>query len=189
MSTPDELLSQFQAVGSDLYTRGMVSVHGGNLSARQEDKLVITRSGSRLGYLEQADLIATGVAADDENTRLASTEIGVHRAIYTKTLFKAVVHSHPIHAVALSFIGDQILPQDEGGKLFIPRVPVVGFGREPMPGGFADEIAEALQTHGAVVVHRHGCFARGMTLAEAYVITELLEISSRILCLVQGLKP
>lgn len=184
-----DLLPQFQTVGSDLYTRGMVSVHGGNISLRQEDKLVITRSGSRLGYLQQSDLIETGIATDDENTRLASTEIGVHRAIYKKTLFKAVVHSHPIHAVALSFTGDRVLPQDEGGKLFIPAVPVIGYGREPMPGGFAEEIAEALQTHGAVVVHKHGCFARGMTLAEAYVITELLEISSRILCLTQGLKP
>jgi len=107
-----DLLPQFQTVGSDLYTRGMVSVHGGNLSLRQEDKLVITRSGSRLGYLQQSDLIETGIATDDENTRLASTEIGVHRAIYKKTLFKAVVHSHPIHAVALSFTGDRVLPQD-----------------------------------------------------------------------------
>jgi L-fuculose-phosphate aldolase len=183
-----DLLPQFQAVGCDLYSRGMVSVHGGNLSIRQQDKLIITRSGSRLGYLDKPDLIETGVAADDENTRLASSEIGVHRAIYLNTLSGAVVHSHPIHAVALSFINEEIIPQDEAGRLFIPRVPVVGYGREPMPGGFAEEIAEALKTNAAVMVHKHGCFARGMTLAEAYVITELLEISSHVLCLVKGLK-
>lgn len=181
-------LSLFQAVGYDLYSRGMVSVHGGNLSIKRDNKIIITRSGSKLGYLESPDLIETGIAFDDDNTRLASSELAVHRAIYSKTLSGAVVHSHPVHATALSFLSEHILPQDEGGKLFIPRVPVVGYGLEPAPGGFADEIAEALQTSAAVMVHRHGCFARGMTLAEAYVITELLEISSRILCLVNKLK-
>jgi len=184
----DSLLSHFQSVGSDLYSRGMVSVHGGNLSIRDEDSVVITRSGSRLGYLSDSDLIRTGLEKDDENTRLASTELQVHRAIYRQGLFKAVVHSHPIHATALSFVRHIIHTEDEGGRLFIPEVPVIGFGKEPQPGGAADEIAEALKTHAVVMVHRHGSFARGMTLEEAYVITELLEISCRILCLVKDLK-
>lgn len=183
-----EFLTHFQSVGSELYSRGMVSVHGGNLSVRDQDSVVITRSGSRLGYLSESDLIRTGLEKDDENTRLASTELQVHRAIYRKGLFKAIVHSHPIHATALSFVRHVIHSEDEGGKLFIPEVPVVGFGLEPQPGGAAEEIAEALKTHAVVMVHRHGSFARGMTLEEAYVITELLEISCRILCLVKNLK-
>lgn len=183
-----ELLPHFQSVGSDLYSRGMVSVHGGNLSVRDDNSLVITRSGSRLGFLSESDLITTGVEKDDENTRLASSELQVHRAIYRQSLFKAIVHSHPVHATALSFLRHIIHPEDEGGKIFIPEVPVIGFGKEPQPGGAADEIAEALKTHAVVVVHRHGSFARGMTLEEAYVITELLEISCRTLCLVKNLK-
>lgn len=188
MSNADSLLARFQSIGSDLYTRGMVSMHGGNLSVKRDQKLIITRSGSRLGYLGSDDLIETAVDRDDENTRKASSELCVHRAIYQKTPFTAIVHSHPIHAVALSFLGDKILPEDEGGKLFIPDVPVVGFGKEPAPGGFAQEIAEALATHAVIVVHRHGSFARGMSLEEAYVITELLEISCRILYLVRRMK-
>ncbi len=184
----DDLLSHFQSVGSDIYSRGMVSVHGGNLSIRDQDSVVITRSGSRLGYLSESDLIRTGLEKDDENTRFASSELQVHRAIYKKGLFKAVVHSHPVYATALSFVRHIIHTEDEGGKLFIPEVPVVGFGLEPKPGGAAEEVAEALKTHAVVMVHRHGSFARGMTLEEAYVITELLEISCRILYLVKNLK-
>ena len=184
----NELLPRFQAVGFDLYSRGMVSVHGGNLSVRQGENVVITRSGSRLGYLSDSDLIETGVSIDDDNTRLASSELAVHRAIYKQAPFQAIIHCHPVHAVALSFVRHNIYPEDEAGKIFIPEVPVIGFGKEPAPGGFADEIAEALKTHAVVVVHRHGSFARGMTLEEAYVITELLEISSRVLCIVKNLK-
>jgi len=184
----NKLLPHFQSVGTDLYSRGMISMHGGNLSIKKGENLVITRSGSKLGYLQETDLIETGILKDDANTRLASTEVAVHRTIYQTTLFSAVVHSHPVHAVALSFLSDQILPQDEGGKLFIPVVPVIGFGKEPQPGGFAQEIAEALKSHAVVLVHRHGSFARGMTLEEAYVITELLELSCQILYIVKNLK-
>jgi L-fuculose-phosphate aldolase len=185
VNNSSDLLPHFQTLGSDLYNRGMVSMHGGNLSVKQGKNVVITRSGSRLGYLAANDLISTGIDKDDENTRFASSELAVHRRIYQNTLFSAVVHSHPIHAVALSFLTDKIVPQDEAGRLFIPSVPVIGFGKEPAPGGFPEEIAEALKTNAIVVVHRHGSFARGMTLEEAYVITELLEISCHILCLVK----
>jgi L-fuculose-phosphate aldolase len=183
-----DMLPHFKTVGNDLYTRGMVSVHGGNLSLKQGTNLCITRSGSRLGYLEEPDMIVTGVDKDDENTRKASSELGVHRAIYNKTLSTAIVHSHPIHATALSFRSDKIFPQDEAGKIFIPTVPVIGFGSEPVPGGFAAEVAEALKTNAVVLVHKHGSFARGRTLEEAYVITELLEISCRILYMLEAMK-
>ncbi|MHB8085848.1 MAG: class II aldolase/adducin family protein [Dehalococcoidia bacterium] len=183
-----DLLPHFKTIGSDLYTRGMVSMHGGNLSLKQGTNLCITRSGSRLGYLEEPDLIVTGIDKDDENTRKASSELGVHRAIYTKTLSSAIVHCHPIHATALSFLSDKIYPPDEAGKLFIPTVPVIGFGSEPVPGGFAAEVAEALKTNAVVIVHKHGSFARGQTLEEAYVMTELLEISCRILYMLEAMK-
>jgi L-fuculose-phosphate aldolase len=181
-----DALNSFRTVGTELYTHGLVSMHGGNLSLKQPGKLVITRNGSRLGYLSEQDLIATGIEQDDENTRLASSELEVHRTIYKNTLFSAVIHAHPVNAIALSFLMDRINPQDEAGGLFIPSVPVIGFGKEPAPGGFAMEIAEALKLSAVVVVHRHGSFARGMTLEEAYMMTELLEISCRILCLVRN---
>ncbi|MCX6004836.1 MAG: class II aldolase/adducin family protein [Chloroflexi bacterium] len=185
MAALQDLLPGFQTVGGDLYSHGMVSMHGGNLSVRQDTNLCITRSGSRLGYLDQSDLIQTGINKDDPNTKLASSELAVHRAIYRKTPFAAVVHCHPIHAVVLSFLRDKIVPSDEAGKLFIPVVPVIGFGIEPVPGGFPQEIAEVLNSYPVVIVHGHGSFARGMTLAEAYAITELLEISCRILYLLK----
>lgn len=186
MGPENDMLPHFQVVGGDLYTHNMISLHSGNLSIRQDDRLIITRSGSRLGYLVEQDLIDTGIDKDDQTTPLASSELAVHRSIYENTPFKAVVHAHPIHAIALSFLTDKILPQDEAGGLFIPTVPVIGLGKEPAPGAFSREIADSLMQNAVVVVHRHGSFARGMTLEEAYMITEILEISCQIICLVKG---
>ena len=178
-----ELLPHFQAVGSNLYARNMLSMHGGNMSMKFGDKICITCSGSRLGYLTDKDLILTSINADDENVRMASSELAVHRAIYQKTPFAAVVHAHPIHATVMSGLTEKIMPLDEGGLLFIPEVPVVGFNVKPEPGKFSAEISEALMDHPVVMVYRHGSFARGTTLEEAFVITELLEISCRMLYL------
>ena len=179
--TMSDFLPHFQTVGSNLYTHNMLSMHGGNLSVKSGDKICITHSGSRLGYLSESDLVLTCIDKEDENTKLASSELAIHRAIYQNTPFTAVVHAHPIHATVMSTLTEKIVPADEGGLLFIPEVPVIGFNVRPGPGKFAAEISQALMTHAVVVVYRHGSFARGMTLDEAFVITELLEISCRML--------
>jgi L-fuculose-phosphate aldolase len=45
------LLEQFRRVGRDLYAGGLVSSHGGNVSVRRGEAIVITTHGSRLGHL------------------------------------------------------------------------------------------------------------------------------------------
>ena len=56
------ILSQVQNVGRDLFARGLVSSHSGNLSIRLGDRLIITRRGCQLGCLEEHDLIETGTS-------------------------------------------------------------------------------------------------------------------------------
>ena len=51
------ILAQFQTVGRDLFTMGLVSSNSGNLSIRLGERMIITRRGSRLGCLEEHDLI------------------------------------------------------------------------------------------------------------------------------------
>lgn len=148
---------------------------------REGSKLCITRTASRLGFITDSDLVLTGIDTDDGNTRLASSELAIHRAIYQQTPCNAIVHAHPLHATVMSSLSETIIPQDEGGILFIPEIPVIGFNVKPGPGKFAAEIAEALKNHAIVMVHQHGSFAHGKTLQEAFVITELLEISCQML--------
>jgi len=182
------ILSQFQAVGRDLFTRGLVSSHSGNLSIRLGDRLTITRRGSMLGCLEEADLIETGISKNDRSTPLASDELAVHRAIYQQTPAQAIVHAHPPHAVALSLVEDRLMPADTEGWATIGEVPVIGWNMEVKPGGLADVIAQALKKHHIVVVHGHGSFAVGQLLEGAYGYTTTLEESCRVLCLLRSLQ-
>jgi L-fuculose-phosphate aldolase len=86
--------SQFQAVGKNLFSRGLVYSQSGNLSIRMGDNLIITRRGSQLGSLDENDLIETGIYRNNRATPLASTELPVHRAIYRMTSAQAIVHAH-----------------------------------------------------------------------------------------------
>ena len=182
------ILSQFQAVGHDLFTQGLVSSHSGNLSIRLRDQLIITRRGSMLGCLQEADLIETGITKNDRSTPLASNELAVHRAIYQQTPALAIVHAHPSHAVALSLVETEIVPDDAEGRSIIGQVPVLGWNMEVRPGGLADIIAQALKQHQIVMVHSHGSFAIGQLLEGAYSYTTTLEESCRIICLLKSLR-
>ncbi len=181
------ILAQFQTVGHDLFARGLVSSHSGNLSIRLGERMIITRRGSHLGCLEEHDLIETGISKNDRSTPLASTELAVHRAIYQKTAASAIVHAHPPHAIALSLADTEIVPSDTEGLSLIGRVPVLGWRMNVEPGGLADVIAEALGQYRIVMVHGHGSFAIGQLLEEAHNCTATLEESCRVICLVKSL--
>jgi len=181
------ILSQFQTVGHELFTRGLVSSHNGNLSIRLRDRLIITRRGCRLSCLEENDLIETGINKNDRFTPLASTELAVHRAIYQLTPASAVIHTHPPHAIALSLAETEIVPNCTEGLEMIGKVPVLGWNTEVRPGGLEDIIARALTEHMIVMVHGHGSFAIGQLLEEACSYTTTLEESCQVICLLKSL--
>jgi len=182
------ILSQFQAVGRDLFTSGLVSSNNGNLSIRLGDRLIITRRGCRLGCLEEHDLIETGISKNDRSTPLASTELAVHRAIYQTTPALAIIHAHPPHAIALSLTETEVVPNCAESLSTVGRVPVLGWHMEVRPGGLADIIAQALTQRRIVIVHSHGSFAIGQLLEEAHNYTTTLEESCRVICLLRSLQ-
>ncbi len=182
------IISQFQTVGRDLFTRGLVSSHNGDLSIRLRERIIITRRGSMLNCLEENDLIETGVSRNSRSTPLASVELAVHRAIYRETQALAIVHAHSPHAIALSLTETEIVPSCAEGLSVVGKVPVVGWHLEAEPGDLADIIAQALKQHWIIMVHGHGSYAIGQLLEEAYNLTTTLEESCQVLCLLRSLQ-
>jgi L-fuculose-phosphate aldolase len=174
------MLDEFRRIGRDLFLADLVSSHGGNMSRRLGDRLVITRHGSQLGQLSKKDIIETGLDEDDANTGLASSETPVHRAIYRNTGALAIVHAHPRAAIALSLLEDEIVPVDMEGCYLSPRIPVVA--AEIASGApVAGPVAAALKQYKIIMVRGHGCFAIGQNLEEAYQLVSCLEESAQIL--------
>ena len=73
------MLEEFQRIGRDLFVSGLVSSHGGNMSVRLGERVLIKRRGAMLGRLTERDLVETGLYEDDGGIVLASTELLVHR--------------------------------------------------------------------------------------------------------------
>jgi L-fuculose-phosphate aldolase len=177
------MFEQFEWVGSDLYTSGAVSSHGGNLSVRLgRDRMLITRTGSMIGRLTADDLIDTSLTpCGDPRDPECSVELVVHRAIYAATGARAIVHAHAVETVARSFVDDVIVPVDSESKARLVDVPVVVAATTIGSAEAAEKLAAALRDRRVAVLRGHGPFAVGETLEDAYQAISCLEASCRVL--------
>lgn len=176
----ERIFEMIRDIGRDLYVQNMISSHGGNISVRVGDRVIIKRRGAQLGRLKPSDLIETSIDKNDSGVVLASTELIVHRTIYQQTPALAVVHCHPRTAIALSLSRDEIVPIDNEASYLLKKVPVV---TEEFASGtpeMANKVAGALQQYKIIMLRGHGSFATGQTLEEAFHWSSTLEEACQI---------
>lgn len=174
------IYEMFREIGRDLYSANMISSHGGNMSIRLGDRLIIKRRGAMLGILKEHDLIETRLDKNDSGVALASTELLVHRAVYLNTPALAIVHCHPRTAVAYSLSRDELIPIDNEASYLLKKIPVV---TEEFASGtpvMANKVANALKNYKIIMLRGHGSFAIGQTLDEAFHWSSTLEESCLI---------
>jgi L-fuculose-phosphate aldolase len=174
------IYEMFRDIGRDLYTGNLISSHGGNLSVRFGDRVIIKRRGAMLGNLKPHDLIDTLLEKNDSGVALASTELLVHRTIYMSTPALAICHCHPRTAIAFSLSRDELVPIDNEASYLLKKIPVV---TEEFPSGtpeMANKVASALRNYKIIMLRGHGSFAIGQTLDEAFHWSSTLEESCQI---------
>jgi L-fuculose-phosphate aldolase len=174
------IYEMFRDIGRDLYVANMISSHGGNMSVRLGDRIIIKRRGAMLGNLKPHDLVETGLEKNDSGVALASTELIVHRAIYKATPALAIIHCHPRAAIAFSLSRDEIVPIDNEASYLLKKVPVV---TEEFASGtpeMANKVANALKDYKIIMLRGHGSFAIGQTLDEAFFWSTVLEEACQI---------
>lgn len=168
---------EFERIGKRLFLEGLVGANFGNMSLRTGGGFHITRTGA---YLDAGEMPVFVPEAGDA-PREASSEYRVHRAVYRETLHCAIVHAHPVHAVAASLDTDLVRPVDSEGGMLCPEIPVVT--GNPGTDEIAESVAGALREGHIVIVRGHGTFAAGKTMDEAYIYTSIAEYACRILFL------
>lgn len=173
-----EIGEEFGRIGRRLFMEALLGANFGNMSIRSGDGFFITRAGSFLDIPGEPVYVPLKGPVPEQ----ASREYRVHRQIYTLTSHRAIVHAHPPHAVALSFLKAPIIPVDREGVMFCPVLPVVE--GEPGSEELALNVAHGLLSSCIAVARGHGTFAGGATIDEAYIRTSLAEHSCRILILI-----
>lgn len=200
------LHKQFQQIGTKLFLRGLNNSHSGNISVRvpssgrdgfeqknekNSDKIIITGTGKMLDELTTRDLVAVEfVPTDSEESaaqdRKASMELLVHRAIYhADESIGAVVHAHAPYAVAAAVGKKEVVPYDQEGAYFFQSIPILHAQKTIASTEVAEKIGQYVTAARAVIVAKHGVFAWGKTLEEAYHFLLVVESACRINYLVE----
>lgn len=180
MSVNEEIFREFRRIGLYLDSHGLTSSHGGNISVRQGEKMLVKRRGAMLGDLHPWDVVEMPIEEIDSKIMIASTEALVHRAIYRETDHLAVIHCHPVHTIALSLIEDEITAIDAEGAFNLKRIPILDLKLPIGPHESAIHVPKMLNNYKVVVVRSHGIFAGAETLEEALNWVTVCEEASTI---------
>ncbi|GAA2773282.1 class II aldolase/adducin family protein [Streptomyces rameus] len=156
---------------------GLVAGTSGNVSARTGDLVLVTPSGVPYDRLTPADL--TGVDLTGRQvlgTLVPTSELPMHLAVYRTTDARAVVHTHAVHATAVSTLVPELPPVHYmaaalGGPVRV--APYAAYGT----GELAENMLRALT---GCLLQNHGTITYGATLDQAYDRTAQLEWMCRL---------
>ncbi|MFJ8001872.1 class II aldolase/adducin family protein [Streptomyces sp. NPDC096310] len=154
---------------------GLVVGTSGNVSVRVGDLVLVTPSGVPYDRLAPGDAIAVDLAGRQVlGTLTPTSELPLHLAVYRDTSATAVVHTHAVHATAVSTLVPELplihyMAAALGGPVRV--APYALYGSEELARG----MCEALVDRTACLLRNHGTVAYGDTLAQAYDRTAQLE--------------
>ncbi|MGW1958146.1 class II aldolase/adducin family protein [Streptomyces sp. NPDC001920] len=159
---------------------GLVVGTSGNVSVRVGDTVLVTPSGVPYDRLTAEDV--TGVDLEGRQVLGAlvpTSELPMHLAVYRATDAGAVVHTHAVHATAVSTLVPELplihyMAAALGGPVRV--APYATYGTEELAGN----MLRALTDRTACLLQNHGTIAYGTTLAQAYDRTAQLEWMSRL---------
>ena len=186
MSRPSERVLREQIVRFShlCYERHLLVGLDGNLSARLSDDLVLcTRAGCHKGLLTDDHLVVIDMQGNKVRGEGEPTsEMAMHLACYRERPdVEAVVHAHPPMCIAFTLAGVSmarcILPEVVLTLGAVPTLDYQTTGTRTL----GDKVGEAVRSHDAVMMDRHGAVCVGKTLEEAFCKLEVLEHSAKIM--------
>lgn len=161
-------------------TDGLVVGTSGNVSVRVGDTVLVTPSGVPYDRLAPGDVTGVDLTGRQVLGDLVPTsELPMHLAVYRATGAGAVVHTHAVHATAVStLVAELPLVHYMAGALGGPvRVaPYATYGTEEL----AAHTLRALADRTGCLLQNHGTLTYGATLDQAYDRTAQLEWMCRL---------
>jgi L-fuculose-phosphate aldolase len=159
---------------------GLVVGTSGNVSARVGDIVLVTPSGVPYDRLTGADITGTDLTGRQVlGTLVPTSELPMHLAVYRATDAGAVVHTHAVHATAVSTLVDELPPIHYmtaalGGPVRV--APYATYGTEEL----AENMLRALTGRTGCLLRNHGTITYGAGLDQAYDRTAQLEWMCRL---------
>ncbi|MZD03954.1 class II aldolase/adducin family protein [Streptomyces sp. SID5785] len=184
MSELEQAWDELVVTARRTVTDGLVVGTSGNVSVRVGDgdaaRILVTPSGVPYDRLGPRDLLAVDLDGRTRTGTLAPTsELPLHLALHRTTGARAVVHTHAVHATAVSTLVPELPPVHYmtaalGGPVRV--APYATYGTPEL----AENMLSAMAGRTACLLQNHGTVTYGDTLTAAYDRTAQLEWMCRL---------
>ena len=173
-----ELIEYGKLAGVKNFTPG----YSGNFSARYEDKILITSSGSANGYLSEDELVLMDFDGKVvEGNKKASSEKMLHVEFYKQRPdVNYIIH---VHSPYLSSFACCRIPLDEPvmaeNVFYFGQIPLADYG---LPGSMSlvEKTAKYFKDYNAVLMANHGFIVGDKTIKDAFLKLELAESYAQV---------
>lgn len=178
----EQLKSEIIKYGNIIDSKGFSPGTSGNISARYEDKIIVTASNSSNGSLKHEDLTLIDFAGNIiEGKKKASSEKMLHVEFYKKRPdINAIIHVHPpflsSFAAARKSLEEPVMAEN---VYYFGEIPLADYGL-PSSKKLVDNTAKYFDKYNAVLMANHGFIVGDIDLAQAYLKLELAESYAQV---------
>lgn len=173
-----ELIEYGKLAGVKNFTPG----YSGNLSARYEDKILITTSGSANGYLSEDELVLMDFDGNlVKGNKKPSSEKMLHVEFYKQRPdVNYIIH---VHSPYLSTFACCHIPLDEPimaeNVFYFGQIPLAEYGL-PSSMDLVEKTAKYFKDYDAVLMANHGFIVGDKTIKDAFLKLELAESYAQV---------
>ncbi len=173
-----ELIEYGKLAGLKNFTPG----YSGNMSARFEDKILITSSGSANGYLSDDELVLIDFQGNlVEGNKKPSSEKMLHVEFYKQRPdVNYIIH---VHSPYLSSFACCRIALDEPvmaeNVFYFGQIPLADYGL-PSSMDLVEKTAKYFKEYDAVLMANHGFIVGDRTLKDAFLKLELAESYAQV---------
>jgi L-fuculose-phosphate aldolase len=182
MSYKEELVKKIIKFGKLCGDKNYTPGYSGNISARFEDGMLITTSGSANGYLKEADVVYTDFSGNSlEEGKKPSSEKFLHIAIYKKRPeFNFIIHVHPPYLSSFaSSDKDLMTPIMAENVFYFGGIPLAEYAL-PSSMELVYNTVKYFDNYDAVLMANHGFIVGSKTIEDAYLKLELAESYAQV---------
>src|SRR5690242_2174871 len=183
MTSEETLRADIVEVGRRLYARGYVASNDGNISARLDDKRLITTPKSVSKGFMTPDMMVT---VDYDGKKLAgdrdpSSELPMHLEIYrNRPDVNAVVHAHPPIATGFAVAGIPLTRAVLAEVVTtLGSIPIAEYGT-PSTAELPEAVRKYIKAHDGLLLANHGAVTCCRSVMTAYYKMETIEHFAKI---------
>ena len=168
-------------IGKSLYNKDLTVGTSGNISIKTDNGILITASGSALGFLAQEDIVLIDFEGQEFGNKKASSEKMLHVEIYKqRSDVKAIIHTHPEYLTSFAVCHKALnAPIMSENIIYFEDIPVAEYAM-PSSKQLVENTVKYLKNRDVVMMANHGVIAVGKDLTEAYLKLETAEYYAKV---------